>query len=161
MILTICNIITFSGCAIPSTKWDNAEMIKRVWLPKTKHYIAFARPMGLRDMHILYICICFILARLILHSNIGLEISCYKCIVAYTCFCRQCDKSIWSVEARLQLPKAWKNKILQYKYYVVTGKQPSDDNYEHIAHGGGIHNRCLDPSRNVYYDARGNSSILK
>ena len=94
--------------------------------------------------------------------SVCIGISCYKCIVTYNCFCRQCDRSIWSVEARLQLPKVWKDKILPYKYYVVTGKQPSGDNYEHIVHsGGGIHNRCLVPYNNVYYDARGNSSLIK
>ena len=66
------------------------------------------------------------------------------------------------MEAHLQLPKAWERKSLQYKYYVCASKQPSDDNYEHLAHsGGGIHNRCLVPNRNYHYDARGNVSLIK
>ena len=65
------------------------------------------------------------------------------------------------MEAHLQLPKAWERKSLQYKYYVCSSIQPSDDNYEHLAHsGGGIYNRCLVPNRNYHYDARGNFSLI-
>ena len=72
------------------------------------------------------------------------------------CFCRPYDKLTWSVEAHLRLPKKWTTKELQYKYYVCASEQPSDDNYEHIAHSGGYtHNRCLVPSINYYYNEKG------